>query len=43
MKEEHLLISPLEPTNRPYAIAKTAGIEMCWASPCVRIVVASLR
>ncbi|MFZ4652523.1 MAG: GDP-L-fucose synthase family protein [Rubrivivax sp.] len=31
MKEEHLLTGPLEPTNRPYAIAKIAGIEMCWA------------
>jgi len=31
MKEEHLLTSELEPTNRPYALAKIAGIEMCWA------------
>src|SRR3954447_25360228 len=31
MKEEHLLTGPLEPTNRPYAIAKIAGIEMCWS------------
>lgn len=31
MKEEHLLSGPLEPTNRPYALAKIAGIEMCWA------------
>jgi len=31
MKEEHLLTGPLEPTNEPYAIAKIAGIEMCWA------------
>ncbi len=31
MKEEHLLTSELEPTNRPYAIAKIAGIEMCWS------------
>lgn len=31
MKEEYLLLSPLEPTNRPYALAKIAGIEMCWA------------
>lgn len=30
MKEEHLLTGPLEPTNRPYALAKIAGIEMCW-------------
>lgn len=29
IKEEHLLTSTLEPTNRPYAIAKIAGIEMC--------------
>jgi GDP-L-fucose synthase len=31
MREEALLTGPLEPTNRPYAIAKIAGIEMCWA------------
>jgi len=31
MKEEHLLTGPLEPTNRPYALAKIAGIEMCWS------------
>lgn len=31
MKEEYLLTGPLEPTNRPYAIAKIAGIEMCAA------------
>lgn len=31
MKEEYLLTGPLEPTNQPYAIAKIAGIEMCWA------------
>jgi GDP-L-fucose synthase len=31
MKEECLLTGPLEPTNRPYAIAKIAGIEMCHA------------
>jgi GDP-L-fucose synthase len=31
MKEEHLLSGPLEPTNRPYALAKIAGIEMCWS------------
>ena len=30
MKEEYLLTGPLEPTNRPYALAKIAGIEMCW-------------
>src|SRR5712672_2099395 len=31
MKEEYLLTGPLEPTNRPYAVAKIAGIEQCWA------------
>jgi len=31
MKEEHLLTGPLEPTNRAYALAKIAGIEMCWS------------
>jgi GDP-L-fucose synthase len=31
MKEEYLLTGPLEPTNRPYAVAKISGIEMCWA------------
>jgi GDP-L-fucose synthase len=31
MKEEYLLTGPLEPTNRPYAIAKIAGIELCWS------------
>jgi GDP-L-fucose synthase len=31
MREEHLMTGPLEPTNRPYAVAKIAGIEMCWA------------
>jgi GDP-L-fucose synthase len=31
MKEEYLLAGPLEPTNEPYAIAKIAGIEMCWS------------
>jgi len=29
MKEEYLLTGSLEPTNRPYALAKIAGIEMC--------------
>ncbi len=29
--ENSLLSGPLEPTNRPYAVAKIAGIEMCWA------------
>jgi len=31
MKEDYLLTGPLEPTNRPYALAKIAGIEMCWS------------
>ena len=31
MREEYLLTGPLEPTNRPYAVAKIAGIEMCWS------------
>ena len=31
MKEDCLLTGPLEPTNRPYALAKIAGIEMCWS------------
>jgi GDP-L-fucose synthase len=31
IKESCLLTGPLEATNRPYAIAKIAGIEMCWA------------
>ena len=31
INEEYLLTGPLEPTNRPYALAKIAGIEMCWS------------
>jgi GDP-L-fucose synthase len=31
MQESALLTGPLEPTNRPYAVAKIAGIEMCWS------------
>lgn len=31
LREEALLTGPLEPTNRPYALAKIAGIEMCWS------------
>ena len=31
IKEESLLTSELESTNRPYALAKIAGIEMCWS------------
>jgi GDP-L-fucose synthase len=29
--ETDLLTGPLEPTNSPYAVAKIAGIEMCWS------------
>lgn len=31
IRESSLLTGPLEATNRPYAVAKIAGIEMCWA------------
>ena len=31
MKEEYLLTGELETTNKPYAVAKIAGIEMCQA------------
>jgi GDP-L-fucose synthase len=31
IREDSLLFGALEPTNRPYAVAKIAGIEMCWA------------
>lgn len=31
LREASLLSGPLEPTNRPYAVAKIAGIEMCWS------------
>jgi GDP-L-fucose synthase len=31
MREDSLLSGALEPTNRPYAVAKIAGVEMCWA------------
>ncbi len=31
IKESYLLTGPLEPTNQPYALAKIAGIEMCWS------------
>ncbi len=31
LKEEYLLTGSLESTNRPYALAKIAGIEMCWS------------
>ncbi|MEO7004555.1 MAG: GDP-L-fucose synthase [Acidobacteriaceae bacterium] len=30
IREEYLLTGLLEPTNRPYAVAKIAGIEQCW-------------
>ncbi len=29
--EAYVMTGPLEPTNRPYAMAKLAGLEMCWA------------
>ena len=29
--EDYLLTGPLEATNRPYALAKIAGVEMCWS------------
>jgi GDP-L-fucose synthase len=29
--EKYLLTGALEDTNRPYALAKIAGIEMCWS------------
>jgi GDP-L-fucose synthase len=31
IKEEYILTGSLESTNRPYALAKIAGIEMCWS------------
>jgi GDP-L-fucose synthase len=31
IKEAYLLTGPLEGTNRPYALAKIAGVESCWA------------
>lgn len=31
IKEDYLLTGPLEPTNRPYALAKIAGVEACWS------------
>lgn len=31
IREEYLLTGPLEPTNQAYALAKIAGIEMCWS------------
>ena len=29
IREDYLLTGPLETTNRPYAVAKIAGVEMC--------------
>jgi GDP-L-fucose synthase len=31
LNERSLLTGPLEPTNRAYALAKIAGIELCWS------------
>jgi GDP-L-fucose synthase len=31
IREEYLLTGPLEASNRPYALAKIAGIELCWS------------
>jgi GDP-L-fucose synthase len=31
LREEYVMTGRLEPTNRPYAMAKLAGLEMCWA------------
>jgi GDP-L-fucose synthase len=31
IREEYLLTGPLESTNRAYALAKIAGVEMCWS------------
>ncbi|MCY1257810.1 GDP-L-fucose synthase [compost metagenome] len=31
IREDYFLTGPLEPTNRPYALAKIAGVESCWA------------
>jgi len=31
IREQYVMTGPLEPTNRPYAMAKLAGLEMCWA------------
>lgn len=31
IREDYLLTGPLEPSNRPYALAKIAGIEQCWS------------
>lgn len=31
IREDSILTGPLEPSNRPYALAKIAGIELCWS------------
>ena len=31
IREDYLLTGPLESTNRAYALAKIAGVEMCWS------------
>ena len=31
IREDYLLTGALEPTNRAYALAKIAGVEMCWS------------
>jgi GDP-L-fucose synthase len=31
IREDYLLTGPLESTNRPYALAKIAGVEICWS------------
>lgn len=31
IREDYMLTGPLEPTNRAYAMAKLAGVEMCWS------------
>lgn len=31
INEDYLLTGPLESTNRPYALAKIAGVESCWS------------
>jgi GDP-L-fucose synthase len=31
IREEYVMTGPLEATNRAYAMAKLAGLEMCWA------------
>lgn len=31
INEDYLLTGPLEATNRPYALAKIAGVEACWS------------